>query len=268
MPGAPANDNPWAAGIHSAPSSSTYAAPTVRGALWLAARPWRLGARALAARLDEVLPGSLPLVLVTVAAVGVALCDQAARQALRLLGDQSFIGPEYIVLGAEEFGPVIVALTVAQRVGAGFAAELATLRCEDTLDALTLYGLDLTSRILAPMAVALVCGSVALGLCGFVAWELAGVATMWFRSGISPFTFVQPDALTSGSVLVLVTKCVTSGLLIFVTSARAGLTARGGAEAVGQAATQAVVAGVVACLGATLIIDVVFYAWRHAWSVP
>jgi phospholipid/cholesterol/gamma-HCH transport system permease protein len=235
---------------------------TTQRSLAFAAQPWRLEPRALLLRLDEVMPGSLPLVVVTVAAVGVALGDQAARQALRLLGDQSFIGPEYIVLGVEEFGPLIVALTLAQRVGAGFAAEVATLQSEDTLDALALYGLDPARSVLAPMGFSLVTGAVALGLCGFVAWEIAGMATLFFRSQVNPFTFFHPEAVTLGGLSLLVAKCATNGLLIFLASLRNGLSARGGAEAVGRAATAAVVEGVVLCMIASLVYDVAYFLER------
>jgi phospholipid/cholesterol/gamma-HCH transport system permease protein len=242
--------------------SPSIALPSTSRALLLALRPWRLEGKALLERLDEVVPGSLLLVVVTVAAVGTALGDQAARQAMRLLGDQSFIGPEYIVLGVEEFGPLIVALTLAQRVGAGFAAEVATLQSEDTLDALALYGQDPARRVLAPMALALVVGAMALGLVGFVAWEIAGVLTLWARSGTNPFTFFHPEAVKTSGVVLLLLKCATNGALVFVAATRAGLGARGGAESVGRAATSAVVGGVVACLMASFFFDVAWFLGR------
>lgn len=244
------------------PPSSTIVLPTTRRALALALTPWRLPARAVITRVDEVVPGSLLVVGVAVAMVGVALGDQAARQALRLLGDQSFIGPEFIVLGVEEFGPLIVALALAQRVGAGFAAEVATLQSEDTLDALSLYGDDPARTTLAPMGFALIAGAVCLGALGFVAWEIAGIATLYARSGTNPFTFFHPEAIRFSGVVLLVCKCATFGALIFVTATRAGLGARGGAESVGAAATRAVVGGVVACMAASLVFDVLIFAWR------
>lgn len=254
MSGAPISPPPY-----SLPSG---ALPSPAGAAALALRPWRLDARALLARLDDVVAGSLLLVAVAIAAVGMALGDQAARQAVRLIGDLSFLGPEYIVLGIEEFGPLIVALTLAQRVGAGFAAEVATLQSEDTLDAFALYGLEPARRVLAPMAVALVTGAVALGIVGFVVWELAGILTLWLRSGMHPLTFFHPEAVTLGGLLLLVLKCASYGALVFISATRAGLAARGGAEAVGRAATEAVVMGVVLCLAASLAFDVVWFIGR------
>jgi phospholipid/cholesterol/gamma-HCH transport system permease protein len=245
-------------------TAAPLALATTWRALSFAATPWRLEWKRILQRFDEVVPGSFILVVVTVAAVGVALGDQAARQAMRLLGDQSFIGPEYIVLGVEEFGPLIVALTLAQRVGAGFAAEVATLQSEDTLDALSLFGLDPARSVLAPMGAALVVGAVCLGLCGFIAWEIAGTVTLAVRSGVNPYTFFHPEAVHLPGLLLLVCKCATDGALVFAASTRAGLRARGGAEAVGQAATAAVVTGVVSCLVASLAYDVLWFVGKIA----
>jgi phospholipid/cholesterol/gamma-HCH transport system permease protein len=233
-------------------------------AVTLALSPWRLSARAILKRLDEVVPGSLFLVLVAMAALGVALADQAARQALRLLGDQSFIGPEYIVLGVEEFGPIIVALTLAQRVGAGFAAEVATLKSEDTLDALSLYDVDPSRTILAPMGAALVIGGVVLGLVGFIAWELAGMAALFFRSSVNPFTFFHPEAVQLSGVALLLLKCALYGALVFLCAVSRGLRAGAGAEEVGRASTNAVVAGVISCFTASLLLDVIWHFARSS----
>ncbi len=223
---------------------------------------WRLPPGALLQRLDEVVPRSVPLVIVTVAAVGCALADQAARQALRLLGDQSFIGPEYIVLGVEEFGPLVVALTLSLRVGAGFAAEVATLQSESTLDAMALFGQEPARRVLAPMGVALVLGAVALGLVGFVAWELAGMATLLLRSEVSPFTFFHPEAVRGAGVVLMILKCAAAGAIVFAAATHAGLAARGGAVAVGEAATKAVVGAVLGCLIMSAALDMLWFLAR------
>lgn len=245
--------------LHTALSTTL---PTLGQATRAALAPWRLPLGAVLQRFDEVVPRSAPLVVVTVAAVGCALADQAARQALRLLGDQSFIGPEYIVLGVEEFGPLVVALTLSLRVGAGFAAEVATLQSESTLDAMALFGEEPARRVLAPMGFALLLGAVALGLLGFVAWELAGMVTLMLRSGVSPFTFFHPEAVRGAGVVLMVVKCAAAGAIVFATATRAGLGARGGAVAVGDAATKAVVSAVLGCLLMSAALDMLYFLAR------
>lgn len=210
-------------------------------------------------RLDEALVGSWFLVTATVACVGAAMCDQAAAQALRFVGNQSFIGPEYIVLGFEEFGPLVVAITLAARVGAGFAAEVATLTSEQTLDALELFSLRPVETRLAPMGYALIASGVCLGLLSAVTWEVAGTLTMWLRYGMNPFTFFHPEAVQLHSVVLLVVKCSGMSVAVFVASLSAGLSARGGAEEVGHATTRAGVQSFLWVLATNFTLDVVWW---------
>ena len=227
-----------------------------------ALRPWRLPSGRLLVRLDEVLWGSLFLTTVTVMGVGAAMCDQAASQAMRLLGDQSFIGPEYIVLGFEQFGPLIVAITLSARVGAGFAAEVATLTSEQTLDALELFGLEPARQRLAPMGLACVFGGGCLGLLSALTWEAAGALVMWGKHGMNPASFFAPEAIATSSLVLCVVKTTLMGGLVFVAGLYAGLKARGGAEEVGVATTKAGVLGLVLVLCANLGIDVLWWITR------
>ena len=217
-------------------------------------------------RLDVVLSGSLPMIVATIACVGAAMCDQAAAQAIRLIGDQHFVGPEYLKLGFEELGPLMVALTLAARVGAGFAAEIATLASEDTLDAKALYGADPAAQILAPMGIALVIGATGIGLLSTVIWEVAGIATAALRYGVNPLTFFSLEAITLRSVVLCVVKNASFGALIFAGALWAGLQAKRGAEAVGDATTRAVVIGVALSLVADLLIDIVAFLLPGARS--
>lgn len=224
--------------------------------------PWQLEARAIARFIDETGVGSLFLVVVTIATVGATMCDQAAAQAMRLLGDQSFIGPEYIVLGFEEYGPLIVSVAFASRVGAGVAARIATLQADRTLDALVLYDNDPVRTILAPMGVATVVSATALGLLSVVAWESAGILTMWLRHGQNPLTFFHPEAVRVSSLVILVVKCTANGVLVYAAALSSGLAADAGAEEVGRATTRAVILGLVLALVANVTIDFVWFFAR------
>lgn len=228
----------------------------------LLVHPRRVPLTAIVARLDDVLTGSLALTIVAVGCVGAAMCDQAAAQALRLLGDQSFIGPEYIVLGFEEFGPLVVAVVLASRVGAGFAAEVATLQSEETLDALALYGEDPGARVLAPMLYACVIGGAALGLLATVFWEVAGALTMQLRYGINPLSFFRPDAVKLHSLVLCLVKNASFGALVYGAALHAGLAAQGGAEEVGAATTRGVVLGVIGCLAFDLLVNLAWFLGR------
>ena len=215
-------------------------------------------------RLDDVVWGSMLLVLAGGACVGGAMADQAGRQAMRLLGDQSFIGLEYPVLGIQEFCPLVVAIVLAQRVGAGFAAELASLKADGTFDALTLYGANPWRDRVWPMAIALPLGSVLCSLMALIAWEASGTVVMLARSGVNPFTFVHPEVVTPSLLGFMVLKASTFGAMVFVGAAQAGLRRRQSnagkvGDGVGHRTTQGVVLGTLYALALNLVFDL----WWH-----
>jgi len=232
--------------------------PTLSAAL----QPWRLPWSQIVQRLDETLSKSAVVTFAAVAMVGAAMCDQAAAQAMRLLGEMSFIGPEYIVLGFEEYGPLIVAVTFAARLGAGFATEVATLQSDDTLDALLLYGAEPHRHRLAPMAVACTLGCACLGLLSAAVWEAAGMLTIFVRHGVNPLSFFRPDVLSLSSLVLCVGKTFVFGGLVFVCALTFGLRARAGATEVGRATTRAVVAALVSCLLWSVLVDTIWFAVR------
>jgi phospholipid/cholesterol/gamma-HCH transport system permease protein len=222
---------------------------------------WRaIPSAAVLRRLDDVVGGSLGLVVAASACVGAAMADQAGRQAMRLLGDQSFIGLEYPVLGVQEFGPLVVAIVLAARVGAGFAAEVASLAVDGTLDALTLFRLQPLARRVWPMAIALPLGSVLLGVVAALAWEAAGIVGMYLRFQTNPFTFFHPEAVQPAMLGELVAKCAVFGAGVYVGASRAALLARVHGD-VGRATTDAVVHGTLICLFQNVVIDVAWQAW-------
>ncbi len=209
-------------------------------------------------RLDDVVWGSLVLVVAAASLVGAAMADQAGRQAMRLLGDQSFIGLEYPVLGIQEFCPLVVAMVLAQRVGAGFSAELASSVAEGSYDAALLFRTRPVERRIVPMSVALPVGAVILGIVACIVWEVGGVVVMLARSGINPFTFVHPEVVTRPLIAVLVVKCAGFGIAIFAGSVSAALSTRNDGD-VGRATTDAVVRGTLLCLLFNLVVDVIWF---------
>lgn len=214
--------------------------------------------RLLLRRLDEVVWGSLLLVTVSVGAVGAAMADQAGRQAMRLLGDQSFIGLEYPVLGVQEFCPLMVALVLALRVGAGFTAELASLRADDTFDALTVMGLQPWRTRIAPMLVALPLGAIVLSVTSMLTWELAGVLVMLGRSGINPFTFVHLEVLSPSLLLLLCAKSAAFGASVAVGAVFVAMRSHLPGD-VGHTVTRGVVLGTLCALSINLAFDVGWY---------
>lgn len=86
-------------------------------------------------QMDEIGAKSLPLVALAGAAIGVVL-SLHARDSLVLFGAKSLM-PALIILSLiKESGPIITALVVSGRVGAGLGAELGSMKVTEQIDAI------------------------------------------------------------------------------------------------------------------------------------
>lgn len=183
------------------------------------------------------------LVGVTLAFVGMVLVFHAGFQARRLFGDVSPVGAAFIQLLIREFGPIIAALMVAARVGAGIAAEIGAMVVTDQVDALRMNAADPVRWIVAPRVLAVAVMNVVLAIYGCGVALLAGALTARRFFEVTAPVFFDFGFTGFGDVATALVKAAAFGLYIPIVAAWAGLRTRGGSEGVGRATTTAVVAG-------------------------
>jgi phospholipid/cholesterol/gamma-HCH transport system permease protein len=177
---------------------------------------------------------------------------------LALLASYSFTGavPLYFVgtlvekTVTMELAPVLTGLALAGRAGANIAAELGTMRVTEQIDALETLGYDPFAFLVLPRALAgLAMFPVVVG-----AAMITGVGAGWLASvallDVSSPEFVKGIRLffEEFDVRYGLVKASSFGLAVTLIGCRQGLSARGGAQGVGAAATSAVVYSAVAIL--------------------
>src|SRR5215208_5540725 len=91
--------------------------------------------RELLRQMDEIGAKSLPLVALAGAAIGVVL-SLHTRDSLVRFGAESLLPALIIVSIVKESGPIITALVVSGRVGAGLGAELGSMKVTEQIDAI------------------------------------------------------------------------------------------------------------------------------------
>ena len=196
----------------------------------------------LVRQMDEIGAKSLPLVALAGAAIGVVL-SLHTRDSLTQFGAESML-PTLIILSlVKESGPIITALVVSGRVGAGIGAELGSMRVTEQIDAIEAsavnpYKFLAATRVLACMLM--------LPLLTIVA-NFCGIVTGWIANAIvEPITLKL--FLTQGlkeasfaDLLPSTLKTVVFGFIIGMVGCFQGMRAKGGTAGVGRAATSAVV---------------------------
>jgi phospholipid/cholesterol/gamma-HCH transport system permease protein len=203
---------------------------------------------------------SLPLVLITSIFTGAVSSVQAAYQfsdyvPMRYLG--TAVGKAVII----ELGPVLTALVVAGRVGAGIAAELGTMRVTEQIDALETLALDPTRYLVVPRFVSGIIMLPVLTIFSDFVALLGGLGVAVFFLDVSSHTFLNGVKLffhlrdLFGGLF----KALVFGGIIAIVGCYQGFRTRGGAEGVGRSTTRAVVLSAVLILIFDYVIASIFF---------
>ena len=211
-------------------------------------------------QLDELGTRSMGLVMSGMAFFGAVLVTFADSQARKVTGNLPVVGPPYFELLVREFGPAVSALLAAARAGASHSAELSTMTVHEQVEALEMSAGDPHADLVAPRVVAGVIGVPLLCIVGTMAATLSAVATASWVFQVDGRAFMDARYLTGWDVVAGLAKGVCCGLYIPLAASVAGLSARGGAEAVGEATTRGVVAACFGCLLIDFLVALAFQA--------
>jgi phospholipid/cholesterol/gamma-HCH transport system permease protein len=220
--------------------------------------PWRESL----AQLHELGGRSVWLVMSGMAFFGAVLVTIAHSQATRFVGNVAVLGPAYFELLIRELGPVMSAMLMASRAGASHAAELSTMAVNEQVEALEMSAGDPYADLVAPRVVAGVLGVPLLSALGTVAATLSAVLVAGTAFGVDGRAFMDPRYVDGWDLLAAGLKAGGCGLYIPLAAAVAGLRARGGAEAVGEATTAGVVAASLGCLLIDFAVSLAFQLLR------
>ena len=136
---------------------------------------------------------SLLFVCVTLGFIGMVMVFQSCLQLNRITGDLSQVGPEFLKLLIQDFGPSITALMLATRVGAGIAAEVGSMVVTEQVDALRMSGVTPIDYLITPRFIASLVMTMVLTVFGVLVAYAAGGLTAWSSFDLNPRTFFDPS---------------------------------------------------------------------------
>lgn len=159
-----------------------------------------------------------------------------------------------------ELGAVVSSLLLTSRVGAGFAAEVGSMKVTEQVDALRMLGIDPVKFIVVPRLIACSLGACALTiianiLCLFCA-ALVCEAYLGFTFGMFKTAMVRFVGFQD--LIFAAIKGAVFGSVIPLISCFFGFRCKSGAEGVGFATTQSVVAGSVTIIVLDFILTYFF----------
>jgi phospholipid/cholesterol/gamma-HCH transport system permease protein len=206
---------------------------------------------------------ALPIVTLISFLVGAILAFVGAVQ-LRQFGAQLYVANLVGIAMTREMGAMMTAILMAGRTGAAFAAQLGTMRVTQEIDAFATAGFSPLEFLVLPRVVALVLMMPLLCLYADFVGIAGGAAVGVGMLDLSWMTYFQQtaSAVTLTDTVGGVFKSSVYGVLIALAGCMRGLQSGTSSAAVGDAATSAVVTGIVAIIVACGIFAVVFYVLR------
>jgi phospholipid/cholesterol/gamma-HCH transport system permease protein len=203
---------------------------------------------------------ALPIVTLISFLVGVILAFVGAVQ-LKQFGAQIYVADLVGIAMMREMGAMMTGIIMAGRTGAAFAAQLGTMKVTQEVDALTTAGFSPLEFLVLPRVIALILMMPLLCLYSDFVGVLGGAVIGVGMLDLSWITYFQEtvNAITLTDILGGVFKSSVYGVLIALSGCLRGLQCGNSSSAVGDAATSAVVTGIVAIVVACGSFAVVFY---------
>ena len=203
---------------------------------------------------------ALPIVGLISFLVGVTLAYTGSL-VVRQYGGDIWIADMVGLAVVREMGPMMAAIVLAGRTGAAFAATLGNMKANEEIDALSTLGVSPIDFLVMPRIVALFCMMPFLALYSDGMGILGGMAIAAAPPLNIPVNLYWAEMQTIvdlSDINTGVIKAAVFGLLIGLAGCWRGLQADRSAAGVGQAATAAVVTGILLIIVADSIFAVAF----------
>jgi phospholipid/cholesterol/gamma-HCH transport system permease protein len=189
---------------------------------------------------------ALPIVSLISGLIGLILAFMGAIQ-LRQFGAQIYVADLVGIGMTREMGAVMTGIIMAGRTGAAFAAQLGTMQVNEEIDAYTTLGISPMEFLVLPRLLALVLMMPLLCLYADLLGILGGLVVATGMLDVSLLEYVNETraAVSLTDVALGVVKSGLFGVLIALAGCLRGMQCGRSASAVGDAATSAVVTGIV-----------------------
>ncbi|MGZ3743748.1 MAG: MlaE family ABC transporter permease [Pseudobdellovibrionaceae bacterium] len=204
--------------------------------------------------------GSLAIIVFCVSFAAMVTILESSFHMKIVIQNDSMVPGFAAMLILRELGPVVTALLLTSRVGAGIAAEVGTMKVTEQIDALKMLGVYPTNFLVIPRLVACVVGAVFLTTvanmtCIFSAMVVSSsyldYTPAMFISGMKRFVHFK-------DLIFAMIKAISFGAAIPLISCYFGFHCEPGAEGVGKATTNSVVAGSMAVIVMDFLLSYAF----------
>ncbi len=225
---------------------------------WIFTPPFK--GRRFLSQAKRIGPGSFFISSLVAFFVGMIIALQMAYQMVKLSAE-IYIPNVVAVSLTRELAPVLTALIVAGRIGAGITAEIGSMTVTEQVDALRAFAVNPVKYLVVPRFLALIVMLPILTIFADLVGILGGYVICVFKLSVSSAMYVTmvTESLTTKDIMTGLIKTIFFGMIIAVVGCHQGLTVKGGAEGVGRATTISVVISFIMIIITDCIFTTMFY---------
>ncbi len=205
---------------------------------------------------------ALPVVALISALLGLIIAFMSSLQ-LKQFGANIYVASLVALAMVSELGPIMTAIVVAGRSGSAYAAEISAMKISEEIDALFTMGFDPVLFLVIPRLMAAFVVVPILTLFADIFAIAGGMVIGVTLLNLTPSTYFAQTIKTLNLFEFWwgLSKSFVFSMLIAYVGCLRGFQARGGASAVGDAATSAVVTSIFLII----LFDSMFAVIRSYW---
>jgi len=205
-------------------------------------------------------PGSFFISALVAFFVGMIIALQMAYQMVKLSAE-IYIPNVVAVSLTRELAPVLTALIVAGRIGAGITAEIGSMTVTEQVDALRAFAVNPVKYLVVPRFLALIVMLPILTIFSDLIGIFGGFVICVFKLSINASMYVNMvhDSLAMKDIVTGLTKTIFFGMIIAIVGCHQGLTVKGGADGVGKSTTVSVVRSFIMIIMTDCVFTTMFY---------
>lgn len=179
---------------------------------------------------------------------------------LNRFGLELYTGQVVGIAITRELGPVLTALMVAARVGAGIAAELGSMAVSEQVLAIEAMGGNPIAKLVVPRVMVTTITTPLLTVVAIFIGIVGGMIVTMLEAGISASLYIDQirQTVELEDFFSGVSKTIFFGFMIGAIACYKGLTTVGGTQGVGHATTRSVVVCAVAIFVADFFLTKLF----------
>lgn len=204
-------------------------------------------------------PAALPIVGLVNFLVGMIVAFIGAIQ-LERFAAEIYVANLVGIGVVREMGPMMTAIILAGRTSAAFAAQLGTMQVNEEISALRTLGIPPMQFLVLPRVLALIAMMPILTLYANVIGIFGGAVVALAKLHLSLTLFYEQliGAVTITDWIGGLIKAVVFGVIVVLAGCLRGMQAQRSAAAVGNAATSAVVTGIVFIIATDAVFTVIY----------